>query len=56
MTAPVLDVPAARIRVLRDDPPRAQARYVLYWMIAARRLEDNFGLQRACWWNSTGLC
>ncbi len=45
-----LDVPPARIRVLRSDPPRRPARYVLYWMIAARRLEDNFGLQQAAWW------
>ncbi len=45
-----LDVPAARIRVLRPDPPRRPARYILYWMVAARRLEDNFGLQRAAWW------
>lgn len=26
------------------------AGYVLYWMIAARRLQDNFALQHACWW------
>jgi deoxyribodipyrimidine photo-lyase len=45
-----LDVPVSRIRVLRDDGPRDGARYVLYWMIASRRLEDNFGLQRAAWW------
>jgi deoxyribodipyrimidine photo-lyase len=44
------DVPALRIRSLRDAAPRRPARYVLYWMIAARRLEDNFGLQRAAWW------
>ena len=50
MTTPALDVPAGRIRVLRDLPPHSGARYVLYWMIAARRLEDNFALQRACWW------
>jgi deoxyribodipyrimidine photo-lyase len=50
MTAPPLDVPPIRIRVLRTEPARADARYVLYWMVAARRLEDNFALQRACWW------
>jgi deoxyribodipyrimidine photo-lyase len=43
----LLDVPPSRIRVVRDAPPRRGARYVLYWMIAARRLEDNFGLQHA---------
>ena len=45
-----LGVPTSRIRVLRADAPRTSARYVLYWMIAARRLEDNFALQRAAWW------
>ena len=45
-----LAIPPARIRILRDDSPRRPARYVLYWMIAARRLEDNFGLQQAAWW------
>ncbi len=45
------DVPTSRIRVLRDAPPRRPARYVLYWMIAARRLTDNFGLQQAAWWS-----
>ncbi|WP_234800634.1 deoxyribodipyrimidine photo-lyase [Luteitalea pratensis] len=44
--------PASRVRVLRDAPPRRAARYVLYWMIAARRLEDNFALQHAAWWAS----
>lgn len=43
-------VPPSRIRVLRDAPPGHGARYVLYWMIAARRLEDSFALQHACWW------
>ena len=42
--------PPSRVRVLRDAPPRRTATYVLYWMIAARRLEDNFGLQQAAWW------
>lgn len=40
-------VPDSRIRVLRDEPPRHGGRYVLYWLVAARRLEDNFALQHA---------
>ena len=50
MSSSSLAIPSVRLRVLRDEPVRRPARYVLYWMIAARRLEDNFGLQRACWW------
>ena len=46
----LLAVPDARIRVLRSDPPRQPARYVLYWMVASRRLEDNFALQQAAMW------
>jgi deoxyribodipyrimidine photo-lyase len=40
----------ARIRVLTDRPVNAAGRYVLYWMIAQRRLTWNFSLDRACWW------
>lgn len=43
-------VPALRILPLRDLPPRVDGRYVLYWMIAARRTTWNFGLQRAVEW------
>jgi deoxyribodipyrimidine photo-lyase len=47
---PVAPVPASRIRVVADRPPAPGQRYVLYWMIASRRLEDSFALQRAAWW------
>jgi deoxyribodipyrimidine photo-lyase len=39
-------VPAVRIRDCNDAPVRA-SRYVLYWMIATRRLTFNFALDRA---------
>ena len=45
-----MDVPAARVRTVDDKPPSADQPYVLYWMIATRRIADNFGLQRAAWW------
>jgi deoxyribodipyrimidine photo-lyase len=41
------DVPAARIRAINDRPIDADGALVLYWMISARRLGWNFGLQRA---------
>ena len=40
-------VPTERIRVLRDEPVREDGAYVLYWMIAQRRLRRNHALQRA---------
>lgn len=40
-------VPAERLRLLRDAPPRADGAFVLYWMIAARRTRWNFALERA---------
>ncbi|MBX2813575.1 MAG: deoxyribodipyrimidine photolyase [Myxococcales bacterium] len=40
-------VPDVRIRCLNTHLPRTDAAYVLYWMIASRRLAYNFGLQRA---------
>lgn len=43
-------VPPIRIAALLDVPPKANAHYVLYWMIAARRTTWNFGLQRAIEW------
>lgn len=43
-------VPSVRIRVVDDMPPASDQPCVLYWMIAARRLADNFALQRAAWW------
>ncbi|MCG8376887.1 MAG: hypothetical protein MI702_10435, partial [Chlorobiales bacterium] len=40
----------SRVRNLNHRPVAAENRYVLYWMTAARRTSDNFGLQRAAWW------
>ena len=40
-------VPAIRIRDCNDAPIRESGGYVLYWMIAARRLASNFALDRA---------
>lgn len=39
--------PADRVRARNDAPVRDDRRYVLYWMIAARRTEWSFGLQHA---------
>ncbi len=39
-----------RLRVLRDAPPAAGGRYVLYWMIGARRPTWNLALDRAVDW------
>lgn len=40
-------VPVQRVQSLNHVPVRPAGRYVLYWMIAARRPHSNFGLQRA---------
>jgi len=40
-------VPAIRIRDCNTAPIRESGGYVLYWMIAARRLTSNFALDRA---------
>lgn len=40
-------VPELRIRQLNDAAVRRDGDFVLYWMIANRRLEWNFSLQRA---------
>ncbi len=40
-------VPTIRIRKCNDAPVRPGANYVLYWMIASRRLRHNFALDRA---------
>lgn len=45
-----LDVPPLRIQELNDARPREDGKYVLYWMIANRRLQYNFALQRSIWW------
>jgi deoxyribodipyrimidine photo-lyase len=39
--------PAVRIREVNRQPLNESGRYVLYWMIASRRLHYNFALQRA---------
>ena len=36
-----------RVRPLTDHPPRPERAYILYWMIAARRLRSNLALERA---------
>ena len=40
-------VPACRIRDVNRKPVAAAGRYVVYWMIASRRLRSNFALDRA---------
>ena len=42
-----MPVPGERIRVLNERPPRADGDFVLYWMVATRRLTWSFPLQRA---------
>ena len=43
-------VPPIRIRLASPRPPRADGDFVLYWMIAARRVRMNFALERAVEW------
>jgi deoxyribodipyrimidine photo-lyase len=45
-----MTVPALRIRPLNDSPPQTDGKYVLYWMIANRRLTWNHSLDRALEW------
>ncbi len=40
-------VPALRIRATNEAPLRGDGEYVLYWMIASRRVVYNFALDRA---------
>jgi len=42
--------PGIRVRALNDAPAATGRDYVLYWMIAARRVRWNFGLQHAAAW------
>lgn len=44
------DIDPLRIRVLRGDAPDEAGEYVLYWMVAHRRLTWNHALQRAVAW------
>ena len=46
-THPTAPLPEERVRVLRDVPPAAKGRHVLYWMTAQRRRRANFALHRA---------
>ena len=43
-------VPSLRVRLLNDKPVRADGAFVLYWMIAHRRIGWNFALDRALEW------
>ena len=43
-------VPETRIRPVNQHPVIPHGDFVLYWMTAARRVERNFGLQRAVEW------
>ncbi len=47
---PSSGVPAIRIRPCNQAPVAPDGDYVLYWMIAFRRTEWNFALQRAIEW------
>ena len=46
----MLEVPINRITYLNDEKPNTDGQYVLYWMIAFRRVNYNFSLQRAIEW------
>jgi deoxyribodipyrimidine photo-lyase len=43
-------VPPSRVSLVRDLAPNPSGEYVLYWMIAARRVVSNHGLDRAMQW------
>ena len=43
-------VPAIRIQACNSQPIRGDGEYVLYWMIASRRMHWNFALDRAIEW------
>lgn len=44
---PLEKVPKIRVRLCNDAPLRSGSEFVLYWMIASRRLHYNFALDRA---------
>ncbi len=48
--AGVSDVPPVRIDAVNGAPVRAAGDYVLYWMVASRRTEWSFALERAADW------
>lgn len=43
-------IPSLRIRTINDVDPSSDGEFVLYWMIAFRRGQYNFSLQRAVEW------
>lgn len=43
-------VPAVRIRLTNDRPVNLRGRFVLYWMVAYRRVAWNYALDRALEW------
>ncbi len=43
-------IPALRLRQVNDAPVEPSRSYVLYWMIASRRCDYNFALDRAIDW------
>ena len=43
-------VPTIRIRIINSSPVRENGDFVLYWMIAHRRVNWNFSLDRAIEW------
>jgi deoxyribodipyrimidine photo-lyase len=45
-----MSIPSIRIRTPLDREPEAERDFVLYWMVANRRLGSNFALQRAVEW------
>lgn len=47
----ISNVPPIRIRCLNRENPKMSGQYVLYWMIANRRPNHNFALQRAADWS-----
>src|SRR5512140_1248706 len=42
-----MKIPALRLRDVNGAPPRPAGKYVLYWMVAARRAAHSFALDRA---------
>ncbi len=49
----VTQVASNRTQVVRDEPVRPDGAYVLYWMLAQRRMVSNFALERAVAWSRT---
>ncbi|MBC8068535.1 MAG: deoxyribodipyrimidine photolyase [Deltaproteobacteria bacterium] len=43
-------MPATRVRVVRDQPVDPAGKWVLYWMRATRRSDNNYALDRAIGW------